>query len=232
MTKNICLLHGWGGSPEKLGPLENELKSLGWNTFSPGLPFLSLPDAKTAWDLNDYADYVYKQCQKKFKGQKYYLFGHSNGGRISIRLANKKEIIGLILCSSAGISRTPFLKRIIFQTITLIFMPLKKFPDLYQHFRKLIYMLSRNYDYYKITTQLKKDTFRLLIQENLKEEAKKIKKPVLIVWGTSDKMTPIKDAYWLKKNLTDSSLKTFKSERHAIPYTKFKEIAKYVETWH
>jgi pimeloyl-ACP methyl ester carboxylesterase len=78
---------------------------------------------------------------------------------------------------------------------------------------------------------LKKLTFNLLIDENLRPDAKEIKKPVLILWGTKDRLTKVQDAYWLSKNIPTSTLKIFQNEPHTLPYRKPEEVAKLIDQW-
>lgn len=231
-TKNIILIHGWDSNTKKLEPLANELKKLGWNPHIPKLPFFDLPKPNNPWSLASFASFIERECQKKFPNQPYFLFGHSNGGRITIKLAYKKpkNLQGIVLCATAGIFRDPLIKRIPFKILSTIFKPLKK-TSLYTKYRKIPHLITHNYDYYKIDSHVKKATFNLIIKEGLKPLAKKITLPCLILWGTKDKLTPIKAAYWLKRNLKNSSLETYSNQSHSLPYSLSHQLAQDIDQW-
>ena len=231
-TKNIVLLHGWGSNIKKLEPLSQQLSNLGWNVFIPKLPYFDAPEPNNPWNVFNFSDFVKKKSEKHFNDQPYYIFGHSNGGRISIKIASQKIPLlqGIILCSSAGISRDNVCKRLFFNTINLLFSPFKK-TSFYPKVRKLIYKIARNYDYYKITSPNKKETFRLIIAENLKKDAQKISIPTLILWGEKDRITPLKDALWLNKNIPGSKIKIYINQSHTLPYFESKDIAKEIDSW-
>lgn len=231
-NKNIVLIHGWGSNTGRLEPLAKQLSKLGWQVIIPKLPYFDAPEPNSPWDVSDFSDFIKKKAEKHFNNKPYYLFGHSNGGRISIKIASQSPLLlnGIVLCSSAGISRDNALKRLFFKTINFLFSPLKK-TFFYPKIRKLIYKIARNYDYYKITSQNKKETFRLIITENLKEDAKKITAPTLILWGKEDKITPLKDAFWLHKNISSSKIKIYPQQKHTLPYLKAEDIAKQIDSW-
>jgi len=76
-----------------------------------------------------------------------------------------------------------------------------------------------------------KETFKKVIEENLKTTINKVKIPVLLLWGKQDKMTPIKDAYYIKKVLPKTRLVIFNQEGHQLPYNRPKEIAQKINQW-
>ena len=66
-----------------------------------------------------------------------------------------------------------------------------------------------------------KKTLSIIVNEDLRKYIKKIKKETLIVWGKDDKVTPYKDAIYLKKHLKNSGLVTFEDTGH-FPYLENK----------
>lgn len=226
----IVLLHGWDASKEKLLSLGKALAEIGWRVLIPDLPGFgksSLPSRP--WGVGEYSDFILKVIDKFYGKKKVYIFGHSFGGRLAIKVAAlyPKKIAGIVLCGSAGISRGNFLKRIFFLLLAKIGKLI--FPKS-EKFRQLIYKLAKEHDYEK-TKGVMRETFKLAISEDLKPLLAKIKIPTLILWGTEDKMTPIADGFILKKAISKAKLVLFEGEGHKLPYEKPKEIARVVNSW-
>jgi len=234
--KNICLVHGWEANTQKLEPLKKELENLGWNVFLPRLPFFELPEPQTPWELKDFTRFIDEGTKKFFQNKPYTLFGHSFGGRVGLKMASERDdrslLNSLIICAAAGISRTNIVKRLFFKTLVKVFGPFKNLSfTKYILLKKIIYRLAKASDYAQIASEIKKETFRNIIEENLKSQARQIKIPTLILWGEQDKTTPISDAYFLKKNIVKSTLKVFPDENHHLPYNQPKAIALEIDRW-
>jgi len=231
--KNICLIHGWGSNIKKLKPLKQKLTKLDFNPYTPKLPYFDYPEPNIPWNNANFAKLIKKKCSKHFKNQPYYLFGHSFGGRITIKIAqnNPSCLTGVILCASAGISRDSFTKRAFFKILSLVVKPLKKIPFLKHIINKVLIKLTGNGDYTKITTTNKKETFKNIIKESQKNQSKKINLPTLIIWGKKDTITPLQDAHFLNQHIKDSKLKLISQGTHTIPYTHSDKIAKTIHSW-
>jgi len=231
-NKRIALLHGWGASVEKLTPLSKELKKLGWKVFIPKLPGFDCPPPKQAWGTKGYAQYVLNKSQKIFGKEKFFLFGHSFGGKITAKLAatNNQSLLGIILCAPSGFSRANPFKRVVFLILAKTGKGLFAIPKIGPFSRKLLYKMAREHDYEK-TQGVMKETFKKVIEENLKITINKVRIPVLLLWGKQDKMVPIKDACYVKKNLPQTRLAIFNQEGHQLPYNKPKEIAQKINQW-
>lgn len=231
MKKNIVLVHGWGSDSTKLKLLENELKKFRWNTYIIKLPGFEEKSPNKAWNLDDYSKYVIKKSNEKFR-EKYFLFGHSFGGRIGIFISVEyyKKLNGVILCSSGGLSRINIIKRFVFFCLAKmgkIFIFINPISSLW---KRLLYKAAREHDYEK-TQGVMKETFRNIISQNLKKDVSSVKIPVLILWGNKDTMTPVRDAYYLKRKIKHSYLKIFHNQGHKLPYVAAKAVAAEIEKW-
>lgn len=231
-SNNIVLLHGWGASINKLKPLAGELEKLKWETLTLKLPGFDKSPPKTAWGVGEYAEYVLKESRNTFKNQSFFVFGHSFGGRIAIKIASTgiKNVSGVILCSTSGLSRRNFTKRVVFWLLAKVGRVFVVLPKLALLWRKLIYKLAREHDYEK-TSGIMREVFKKVIAENLKPSLIKIKVPVLILWGKKDKTTPIADAYLAKKRIDNSNLVIFNNQGHQLPYKEAKKLAEEVTKW-
>ncbi len=230
--KRIVLLHGWGAGTKKLVSLKSSLEELGWEVFLPKIPGFDTVEPSHAWELSNYSEYIRKVVKSRWKNENYFIFGHSFGGRIAIKMTSEsaKNISGIILCASGGISRDPYIKRIVFLIIAKIgklFLVYKPFAI---KFRKLLYKVVGEHDYEK-SSDLMKQTMQNVINEDLKPLISTIHVKTLIIWGKNDKVTPYKDALFLKSQLNKSKLITFSHEGHTLPYYKPNEITKEINKW-
>lgn len=230
-AKKIVILHGWGASTEKLQPLAKELISLGWKVFLPRLPGFGTVPPKEVWGVNEYSDYIYRKAIKTFGKSRFYVFGHSFGGRLAIKMASeqKEYLKGVILCSTSGISRGNFLKRALFLILAKIGKIFLLVPEVASFWRKVLYKLAREHDYEKSQGHMR-EIFKKIISEDLKPLLARIKIPALVLWGRDDRMTPVSDAYFIKNSVPDSHLILFNAG-HRLPYDKPKEVALEIDRW-
>jgi pimeloyl-ACP methyl ester carboxylesterase len=230
--KNIVLLHGWGANTKKLGSLKEKLQDLDWKVFVPKLPGFDIKPPKDLWGVNEYANYVREESKRFFHKEKYFVFGHSFGGRLTIRIAvkNPAEIEGIILCSSSGLSRPLLIKRVFFFILAKIGKIFLFFKPIADKWKKLIYKSAREHDYEK-AQGIMKEIFKKIIRENQKIEVLKISVPTLVLWGSNDKTTPIKDAYFLSSKIRHSKLIMHYGVGHRLPYENFQKIAIDIEKW-
>lgn len=226
----ILVLHGWGGSSDSWMETQKIL-SQEYRVVIPDLPGFgkSAPPANP-WGVGDYMDFVLKFTQR-LNLEKFFLIGHSFGGRISIKFTGKypERVKSLILCDSAGIKPKPGLKTIIIfwlaRTGNAVFTPriFKRFKD---SVRNLFYVLIRNRDYAKANGVMK-ETIKRVLSEDLLLELSDIKKKTLIVWGEVDRMVPLKYAYIFKEKIEGARLETLPKIGHSphleVP-RKFSEI--------
>ena len=231
-AKNIILLHGWGSNVKKMNPLARELHKRGWSVFIPKLPGFDAPVPGFSWSVSDYTDFVKKKSVEKY-GNDFFLFGHSFGGRVTIKLASKENsnFKGIILCSAAGLSRGSLIKRYIFWTLAKIGKILSFFPQMGNLWKKLLYKLAREHDYEK-TNNVMREIFKKVVSEDLKSDVKKINLPTLILWGELDKATPVADAFYIKRNVKKSMMKIYKNIGHRLPYEKYAEVAEEIDRWY
>ena len=198
--KTLIILHGWQSSKEKWQKVKENIESDEIEVIVPDLPgFKPETELKKPWTLDNYVEWLKDFSQDK---EKFFLLGHSFGGRVAIKFASRypEKLYGVILVSAAGIKKeykiskiTPFLKKFSF------------LPG-WQFFRKIFYRyLLRKTDYLLIEGPLKQ-TFKNVIEEDLTSLLKEIKVPVLIIWGEKDKITPLSDAYLIKKEIKFSQL--------------------------
>jgi pimeloyl-ACP methyl ester carboxylesterase len=227
VEKRIVLLHGWGARAEKLVPLEKQLKDTGWQTLNLDLPGFGLPEPKTAWNLADYSDYVLKKIPVNW-GKDFFVFGHSFGGRIAIKLATTQpdKLKGIILCAPGGLSRAPLVKRVAFSSLAKI----GRFLPFQEVFRRILYKVVREHDYEK-TSGVMRQIFKNIVDEQLMPVVSRITLPTLIIWGDQDRVVPWTDGEKAHRIIKGSKLKIISNIGHRVPYDEPIKLAQLINIW-
>ena len=207
--KTLIILHGWQSSKEKWQKVKENIEDEGIEVVIPDLPgFKPETELPKPWSLDDYVEWLNNFSQGR---EKFFLLGHSFGGRIAIKFASKypQKLYGLILVSAAGIKKEK-------PAISKIAPILRNFSFLpgYNFFRRFFYCyILRKTDYLETSGALK-ETIKNILEEDLIPFLKEIRVPVLIIWGEKDKITPLSDAYLMRKEIKFSQLEILNGIGH------------------
>ncbi len=219
MSIPLVILHGWGATVKSYDRLKPLLEQGGNSVVIFDLPgFGKAAPPPCAWSVDDYADWVLRYLDAAGL-QKYYLFGHSFGGRIAIKIAAgpSEKLAGLILCDAAGVTPRPKTKIALFGFLSKIgnaifSLPLLNFSKPIA--RKFVYWLSGERDYHYLQGDVMRETFRTVLVEDLTSFLPKIHTPTMVVWGEKDKMTPLSDAHAINRGIANSKLEILKNIGH------------------
>jgi pimeloyl-ACP methyl ester carboxylesterase len=255
----ILLLHGWGGSLESLTALGTRLKAKGGDQDENQLPntqhptpnilqpiLLDLPGfgksdtPKSDFSLDDYAETV-EEFLKQQGVKELYVFGHSFGGAIAIKLAVRGniQIKKLVLCNASGIRNVQ--STMYNLQLRNIAKKVSQWPiikSIYPTLRKFYYYyILRNRDY--IDHQEIAGTFKKVVAEDLTPILKDVKVPTLLLWGELDKDTPLEHAKIMESKIAcpehsrraDCRLKIVKGIGHGLPKQRPELVAKEVHTF-
>lgn len=214
----IIFLHGWRSESKVWFPIIFELQKTltGYNYLAVDLPgFGSSPISVSDWKMRDYANLV-DDLIIKLNLSKVILVGHSFGGRTSIKLAGevydneKYKIEKIILTGSAGFvdnSNPTSLK----QKVAKIVKPLFNLPII-SALKPMVYKFI-GADDYNAREDLKQ-IFVNVINEDLSEQMKKIKRQTLIISGRNDESTPVSFGERMDRLIPDSTLKIIENAGH------------------
>ncbi|MNT08685.1 4,5:9,10-diseco-3-hydroxy-5,9,17-trioxoandrosta-1(10),2-diene-4-oate hydrolase [compost metagenome] len=171
-----------------------------------------------AWSIDDYTDFIIKFIEY-FKISKLSILGHSFGGRIIIKLANREdlsfEIDKLILVDAAGIkhySKNISIKTRIYKSLKVIVsnkMIKKLFPNALESLKQKF-----GSEDYKNASRIMRETMVKAINEDLTDLLPTIRQSTLLIWGENDTATPIQDAILMQEKIPDAGLVTIKGAGH------------------
>lgn len=219
-NKTIIFLHGWNNLISKEKYLELlTLLSVKFHIIAIDFPGFGLSsEPSQAWTVSDYANLV-QSFIDHLKIKKYILIGHSFGGRVATKIAakNSKKIEKLILISSAGVEKKSLVVKIL--TFTAGITP---------KFIKKIFSQHLGSADYKKTTGIMRQTFKNIINEDLRKFYPEINIPVLLVWGQEDHTTPLNHARIMNRELSNSTLKIISNGNHSIPYHNAPQVAEII----
>ena len=215
--KVLIILPGWGDNRNTFDYYINILKDK-YTIYIfdyPGFGNSTFPNMDLT--LDDYAKYI-ENFIKRNKISNPYIICHSFGCRISILLISKYRILvdRLIIIGGAGIRRKSikrYLKSLKYKFLKKIsyFLPSKK-KDKY--LKNLFNKYASND--YKDLNQNMKNTFKNIINVDLRKYLKYISCPTLLIWGDNDNLTPLKDGILMNKRIPNSGLITIKKGTHFV----------------
>lgn len=206
---SILILHGWGSCAKNWQQVKELLENKGLKVFIPDLPgFGQEPPPAAAWNIDNYVEWVKDFSAKNNLGQ-VFLLGHSFGGSVAAKysLRYPENIEKLFLASSAGIRKKTAGKEF-----------LKKISPLFRSFsllKRIFYRFFVKSDY-QYTSGVMRETYLNVINEDISGLFSQIKVPTVIIWGEKDDITPIADAYFIKKEIKNSILEILPNVGHRI----------------
>jgi len=219
--KTVLIIPGWGTVINTYTTLIESISTYA-NVLCLDMPgFGKSDELKHSWNLDDYVEFIIKFIKSQNINE-LDVIGHSNGGRIIIKLMSNKELCfkinKIILIGSAGIVH----KKTIKQTIRIkTFKVCKKiaqtkvikniFPNLLDRVRN--YFGS---DDYKNASPVMRETLVKLINEDIRSFLPNINVPTLLIWGENDTATPVADAEIMEKMIPDAGLVKVKGCSHYV----------------
>ena len=194
---DVVLLHGWGQNIGMMEPLGNKLSTNHRITIIdlPGFGVSNEPDF--AYTIFDYTETIH-ELLVSLKIDNPIIIGHSFGGRIAIVYASLYSVNKLVLFGSPCVRHEyKSFKQSFYKFI-------KKIPFL-KPFVNWMKNHTGSIDY-RNATPLMREVLVKTVNQDLSEEAKKIKCSTLLIWGENDAAVPVSEAKELDNLLQDSAL--------------------------
>ena len=202
--KSIIILPGWGNTRITFNTMISFLQNY-FTVYILDYPgFNNSPFPNKDLTMYDYALLIYEWI-KSLNIKNPILIGHSFGGRIITLLTGyyKYSFNNIIYLNSAGIKPKTKFKTRIYKIIKKLRFLL---PNTYK--KKYLNFLFKHFastDYKDLNKNMQ-NTFKNIINLDLKHYLKNIKAKTLIIWGNKDNATPLKDAYIMNKLIKKSEL--------------------------
>lgn len=208
--ETILFLHGWGGSAKSLRGLA-EIVSPSSRKILIDLPGFGESDHPPhAWGVGEYTNLVEEFIDQMGFGD-VTLIGHSFGATIALGLAasHHKNIRKVVLCA-------PSYRRAQKPTPSLLSRIAKPVFDKFPLVKRGVYAVFYPHSDYMRFPHLQ-ENFKKILYEDSSEEAKKVKIPTLIVWGSADIDTPLDDAHLLHSLIPHSQIEVYQGFTHGLP---------------
>lgn len=218
----IVLFHGWGANKE-LFKATMQVMAEKYCVVAPDTPgFGASEEPKEAWNLDEYCAFA-KEFIHYVAGEEcgeVILGGHSHGGRMMIKLVGSGQlgmkVSKLILIDSAGIvhEKTPEqlrkIKRYKMGKKILSFPMIKLlFPNALEKLQSR----SGSADY-RAASPIMRTSMVKVVNEDVREYLPKIQAETLLVWGDSDKDTPLEDGKLMESMIPGSGLAVLAGAGH------------------
>ena len=201
--KDLVFLHGYLSCKESFYPQIGYF-SRHFRVTAPDFPGFGKSDRiPAAWSVGDYADWL----EGFFKEQGIvfpYIIAHSFGGRVALKCLARGLIDRAVLTGCAGIvKKRTMAYRIRVGGYRLVKRVSPRFAE--AHFG------SREY---RSLSPLMRESYKKIVNEDLREEAGRITRPVLYLYGERDKETPLSSGRILHECTAGSKLAVFKGCGH------------------
>lgn len=206
--KIVLLLHGWGSNIMLFNSMISALQG-NYRVVALDMPgFGSTDEPPAPMDVDDYTDFVTKFI-KLLKLDDFHILGHSFGGRVIIKMLNRKndfKIDKVLLVDAAGIKPKKSFKvqmkvksfklaRKLFEGTILG----KMYPNFIENMRKK----SGSADYNQASPVMRSSLVKV-VNEDLTPMIGSITNETMIIWGDKDDATPISDAHLMYKLIGNS----------------------------
>ena len=181
--------HGWGQSGAAFQQLADILRPFGACSLIDFPGFGNSPTPPQNWGTAEYADAV-ADWLRTLGPARFVWIGHSFGGRVGIQLAARHPelLCGMVLIAAAGLQRRRTLwERVRMKTRVAAFKIAKRFVREGPPLERLRERFG-SADYRKAGPL--RPIFLRVVREDLTAEAKRVRCPALLIYGTHDTETP------------------------------------------
>jgi pimeloyl-ACP methyl ester carboxylesterase len=210
----VLVLHGWGASIEAVHPIVTGLSPV-TTVHALDLPgFGQSEQPPSPWGVEDYQTFVAAYLDT-LSIERPSIVGHSNGGRIAIRMASTEPARAsrLVLVDSAGIrpKRTlRWYRRVAMAKVGKHSARFFGAPG--ERLRSLLVARAASADY--AAAGAMRPTLVKLVNADLRPFMPRIVVPTLLVWGSLDTDTPLSAAREMERLIPDAGLVVLEGAGH------------------
>ncbi len=183
----FLVLHGWGSCSDKWIKVMN-LLSFKFQVIVPDLPgFGKSEPMKKGWKIEDFNEFLNEFIQK-LNLNNFYLLGHSFGGCIALKYNSENKVKKLFLVAPSIVREKSFKKKLFSLKIPC--------PCFCKKIIYKIFLKNTDYPYYQGAMKETLKNLKDLSSLNPLSET-------ILIWGKKDKITPIRQAKLIKKNVLE-----------------------------
>ena len=207
---DLLLLHGWGARAETYRLLIDHLAQK-YRVIAPDLPgFGDSEEPKTAFSVDDFADFVLHFCAAVGVTDPV-VMGHSNGGRILIKLLSRTpaplDVKKAVLLDSAGIKPK---HGVDWYVKVYSYKAAKKLlPGLAKTMQGKVGSTD-----YKAASPVMRQAMVKAVNEDLTACLPQITASTLLIWGEQDDATPLADGKLMEQKIPDAGLVVLSGAGH------------------
>lgn len=213
----VVLLHGWLTDLETMRPLANELCKNFKVYLIDVVGFGKSDMPEHPLNTDDFGNFL-RDLLINLKIENPILIGHSNGGRMIINAVGRELVKPrkIVLIDSAGLKP----KRSMGYYAKVYFFKAGKFalnllPNT-KHIKAFKEKLRNSVGSsdYKSSSNVLKETMKIILNEDQSDKLPNIKVPTLLIWGSLDTATPISDAKKMEELIPDAGLVEYPNSSH------------------
>ena len=219
--RTVLILPGWGTTINVYKVLVDDISKYA-SVYCLDMPgFGGSEEPSNSWNVDDYISFVVKFIEKQ-NIKELDIIGHSNGGRVIIKLMGNKKINfkvnKIILIGSAGIVHKKTMSQKIRVKTFKICKKILQTKLVVALFPNLLLKIKNNFgsEDYRNASPVMKETLVKLVNEDIREYLPKIKVPTLLIWGENDTAAPIIDAEIMEKLIPDAGLVKIENCSHYV----------------
>lgn len=234
--KAVLILPGWGTTVNTYMPIINSMSTYS-TVYCLDMPgFGESEEPNISWNLDNYVTFVVNFIKNQ-NIKEVDLIGHSNGGRIIIKLMSQKnlnfKVNKIVLIGSAGIVHKKTLSQKLKIKIYKLCKKILELKPIKATFPNLISKLKNRFgsEDYRNASPVMKQTLVQLIDQDLRELLPNINVPTLLIWGVNDTATPIYDGEIMEKLIPDAGLIKVENCTHYVFLERPAYVNKIISTF-
>ena len=201
----VVMLHGWGANAQLFENAANVIAQK-YSVYAPDFPgFGGTAEPAEVWTVDDYTDFAISFISA-LGLKKVILLGHSFGGRVIIKMANRENlpfaIDKIILTDAAGIKPEKSEAQLKKEKISRLGGKLlKPFPGVLEK----VQSMTGSADYRAASPHMRKILVNV-VNEDLTDLLPGVKPSTLLIWGDLDTATPLSDGQKMEEMMPDAGL--------------------------
>lgn len=216
----LVFLHGWGSESQTFYALAEQLSTQQYRCILIDLPgFGKTAAPEEAWGVAEYAAFVGAVLEKLGLTNVKAIIGHSLGGRIALKglASNVLHSERLVLLASAGVAKRDTIRNQAFKVVAKAGKFICRVPPFSlaaKPLRTWLYKAAGSTDY--LNSGSLRQTFALVVDEDLSNYAQQVPVPTLLIWGEQDTETPPQEGERLQVLLPEGRLLTIPQAGHYV----------------